>query len=252
MSKLRRRKFNLHDKELLLAETDNVCPVCGRRLLDEKGGKAVAQFEIAHIYPHSATDQQKKVLEGINPPSDIEALDNLIALCRECHKRYDSFTTRDDYLKMATLKIERRGRYEATVELSHIGIEADILEVLKDLETMDSKEFCALSMDPVPIKKKIPSGPLQIKAIALATQYYGFLRNQFQCMDRKRMGKFDMIAQQIKMAALKAGQESLIQDDIFNAIVRWMFDKTNASRSSCEVVVAFFIQNCEVFSAASQ
>lgn len=252
MSKQQRRKFNSHDKERLLAETDNVCPVCGRRLLDEKRGKTVAQFEIAHIYPHSATDQQKQVLEGIEPPRDIEALDNLIALCRECHKRYDSFTTQDDYLQMSALKMERRGRYEATIELSHIGIEADILKVLKDLETMDSKEFCDLSMDPVPIKKKIPPGPLQIKTIALATQYYGFLRNQFQCMDRKRMGKFDMIAQQIKMAALKAGQESLIQDDIFNAIVRWMFDKTNASRSSCEVVVAFFIQNCEVFSVASE
>ena len=252
MSKQRRRKFNPHDKERLLAETDNVCPICGRRLLDEKGGRTVAQFEIAHIYPHSATAQQQQVLEGIKPPHDIEALDNLIALCRECHKRYDSFTTQTDYLRMSALKMERRGRYEAMIELSHIGIEADILKVLKDLETMDSEEFCDLLMDPVPIKKKIPTGPLQIKVTALATQYYGFLRNQFQCMDRNRMGKFDIIAQQIKIAALKAGQETFILDDVFNAIVRWLFEKTNASRSSCEVVIAFFIQNCEVFSVASK
>ena len=111
---------------------------------------------------------------------------------------------------------------------------------------------CDLLMDPVPIKKKIPTGPLQIKVTALATQYYGFLRNQFQCMDRNRMGKFDIIAQQIKIAALKAGQETFILDDVFNAIVRWLFEKTNASRSSCEVVIAFFIQNCEVFSVASK
>lgn len=252
MDRSRRRNFGKHDIERLLAEVSNVCPVCGRRLLDDKNGRVIAQFEIAHIYPHSATEQQKIALASIAPPQNIESLDNLIALCRECHKRYDSFTTQEDYLRMSTLKMERRGRYEASVELSHIGIEADILKVLTELETIDSAEFCDLSMDPVPIKKKIPSGPLQIKTVALATQYYGFLRNQFQCMDRKRMGKFEMIAQQVKIAALKAGHESLIQDDVFNAIVQWMFDKTNASRASCEVVVAFFIQNCEVFSAASE
>lgn len=252
MSKARRRNFGKHDKERLLAEVANVCPLCGRRLLDEKGGKTIAQFEIAHIYPHSTTEQQKIALASIVPPQDIESLDNLIALCRECHKKYDSFTTAEDYLKIATLKIERKGRYEAEVELSHIGIESDILKVLKDLESMEADEFCDLSMNPVPIKNKIPSGPLQRKAITFATQYYSFLRGQFQSMDRTRMGKFNEIAQQIKLAGIKAARDSFIQEDVFNAIVGWMHSKTNASRSSCEVVVSFFIQNCEVFSDSSK
>lgn len=252
MGKSQRRKFRSHDKEQLLAEVSNVCPVCGRRLLGEKDGKTICQFEIAHIYPHSATTQQKTALMNINPPQDIESLDNLIALCRECHKKYDSFTTKEDYYKIATLKAECKGRYKATVELSQISIESDIINALKALENIAPDDYCDLSMDPVPIKNKIPKGPLQGKIITLATQYYSFLQKQFKDMDKKKAGKFDIIAQQIKLVGLKAGDTTFIQEDVFDAIVRWMLDKTNVRRTPCEVIVSFFVQNCEVFSAFSK
>lgn len=36
--------------------------------------------------------------------------------------------------------------------------------------------------------------------------------------------------------------------DIFDDIVQWMYEKTNKiSKIACEVIVSFFIQDCEVF-----
>ena len=62
----------------LLAEVENTCPLCGKSLLGKKAGKIIKRFQKAHIYPHSPNTQQKESLKDIQPPPDIESLDNLI------------------------------------------------------------------------------------------------------------------------------------------------------------------------------
>ena len=241
-----------YERERLLAEVHSLCPLCGDKLLHDKAGKQVRRYELAHIYPHSPTKEQTIVLEGVSKPDDVESLSNLIPLCKKCHGDYDAFTTKDEYIKLYGIKQRAKGEYEAKVELAEVYIEPNILKVLQELEKIDHTEFHDLSMDPVPVKKKIPSGALQTKVLGLATQYYNYMRTQFQSFDRDRASRFDIIASEVSIAWKKARAHSMLQEDVFESIVEWMRSKTRGTRSACEAVVSFFVQNCEVFSASSK
>lgn len=44
----------------------------------------------------------------------------------------------------------------------------------------------------------------------------------------------------------------LSQDEIFEKMVDWLQDATHENRSSCEVIISYFIQKCEVFDAITE
>ena len=55
----KRIKLSRSEEEQLFAETNGVCPLCGKSLIGKKGdGTEVIVYEAAHIYPHSPTSQQ--------------------------------------------------------------------------------------------------------------------------------------------------------------------------------------------------
>lgn len=236
----------------LLAEVALFCPLCGVPLIVEKEGKHIKNFDNAHIYPHSPTKEQKEALKGITPPNDIESIDNLIPLCKRCHKTYDSFTSHTDYYRLRRIKDRNSVSYDLKCGLASIGIEDEILKVLHELEGIEVSEFLELKFDPIPIKKKIPSGTFQTKIIQLATIYYPYLRTQFQQIDSRKTNKFLTIATEFKLVFTKASQESFLLEEIFNQLVSWLKSKTLGSDSACEIVIAFFIHNCEVFNALSK
>jgi len=60
--------------------------------------------------------------------------------------------------------------------------------------------------------------------------------------------KTDSILAQIKLMFLELNRnKNLSKQDILEFMVLWLHKKTNKSIGSCEIVVYFFIQNCEVF-----
>jgi len=65
--------------------------------------------------------------------------------------------------------------------------------------------------------------------------------------------KFDLLASEIKTADLKSAGNTEDKIIIFNSMVSWMKSKiTNTSKEVCEVMVSYFIQNCEVFDEISE
>lgn len=233
----------------LIAEVSAVCPLCGRKLQEIKNGRNIKLFDVAHIYPHKPTVTQVEALKDIEPPSNVEALENLIALCKSCHKTYDTFTTKEEYLKVLALKQELSARYESRMELAEIPADEDIREVLNGLEHMPEGDLKDLRMDPLAVKKKIPNGVFQNKVLQLATGYYSYLREQFQGMEGRRTHKFAKIASQVSLSFRTAQEYEMIQEQIFDQIVEWMERKTGGRRAACEAVVAYFVQDCEVFDA---
>lgn len=236
----------------LIAEVSAVCPLCGRRMQKVKNGRNVKLFDVAHVYPHKPTPQQVEALKDIKPPSNIEALENVIALCKDCHKQYDTFTTKEEYLKILALKQTLSARYESRMALSEIPADDDIRIVLEGLERMPEGDIRELRMDPLAVKKKIPDGVFQNKVLQLATEYYPYLRERFQVMDGRRTRKFAKIASQIILSYQTACEYEMIQENIFDQLVEWMAQKTGGRRAACEAVVAYFIQDCEVFDALSE
>lgn len=79
--------------------------------------------------------------------------------------------------------------------------------------------------------------------------YFDFIHKIFVEMDKVTPYKFDTISAQIKGFYCKIMQINLNQEFVYVSLVDWLNEKTGEySRRACEIVIAYFIQDCEVFS----
>ena len=92
-----RRKFSDNEKQVLFDEVHGRCPICGRRLTHSKNGHFYRTFEVAHIYPANPKTEEEKLLATEERLSDdVNSLKNVVAVCRICHKKFDTPRTIDE------------------------------------------------------------------------------------------------------------------------------------------------------------
>jgi cytochrome c553 len=239
----------------LVAEANNVCPLCGKRLLGEKAGDSLRLFDAAHIYPHSPTNEQLIALKNVPKAEDSESFENLIALCKNCHKTQDFHTQEKDYMRLYNTKQKLMRQTKALDEASTVQIEDEIKGVLQSLQDVDVESLVPLSYEVVSIDKKIAreNGLLLNNIRDKVVQYFPFVQETFKNIDRIGSSKFDMISTQIKLCFQKISANGLSQEDVFYKLIAWLKSKTQCqSTQACEIIISFFIQNCEVFNVIAQ
>lgn len=239
----------------LLAEVNNLCPLCGKRLLGVKGGDSIKYYQIAHIYPHSPTAEQQETLKSVPRVTDTESFENLIALCLESHHKQDFHTTVDDYMLLYNLKQKLMGQSRARDNASFVPIEDQLEEVLQKLKNVDTDQISPLSYNPVLVDHKITqeNGLLRAKVKNMVVQYFPFVKDAFGQLDGHGHQKFEKIATQFKLGFQNMAEQQLSQEAVFDGLVNWLQSKTHSQYGvACEIIVAFFIQNCEVFNAVAE
>lgn len=244
---------DLQERELL-DETGGLCPLCGEPLIGYKNGRRFKLYDIAHIYPHSPTPKQLEDLKDIPVPKDVESLDNLILLCKKSHPRQDFYTTRDDYLLLYAKKQQLVAEYRARQEAAGVDLATELKDILMRLLALDDSELTELSFEPILVRRKIKEASLRRKVLNYVSLYYETLKLQFRELDNRRSTMSRVIASQFKLAFVKQRASSLLLDreQIFNGLVEWVQSKVGGSRSACEAVVSYFIQDCEVFDEISE
>ena len=169
---LSRIKLTPIQERELFAEVEGKCPLCGDSLVAEKNGRRIRVYDAAHIYPHSPTSAQLKALKDVPVPSDIESPNNIILLCKKCHKLQDDETSAADLLRLYLVKQEKSGAYRAAQETSSIELEPELKQVVERLSNLDDTELVALSFKPLMVNRKIESIDLRRKVLNYVTTYY--------------------------------------------------------------------------------
>jgi hypothetical protein len=83
--------------------------------------------------------------------------------------------------------------------------------------------------------------------------YFSYIKNTLKDIDKNNPGRSDLMAIQIKAFYLATKPESDNQELIYNKMAEWLYTKTEQrSLDACKVIIAFFIQNCEVFEYVSK
>lgn len=246
-----RKKPSEPEIQLYLREVDFTCPLCGDDLRNNKQKKNNALYEIAHIYPNRPTQEQYAELSGLKRlGKDSESFENKIALCSKCHKTQDFHTKKDEYLHLLSIKeklLERTEIYNATLNL---GIESDIATIVKNIANLKENELTKLNYSPVELKKKFANNEklLKTKVAMYVTEYYTYILDLFKEIEGKNGFNLDVLSSQIKTCFIKMEHISSNKLEIFTQMTNWINSKTlNVSKDACEAIVAFFIQNCEVF-----
>ena len=141
---------------VLFEEVDGICPLCSDSLIYDKGGKKYRQFENAHIYPLNPTIVEIKLLKDEERLcADINSIDNLIALCKDCHGQFDKPRTVEGYRKVVAIKKKLIKTNKSKSVWSTFSIEEEINKIIEELAYEDNFESLVdIEYDPKTIDKK--------------------------------------------------------------------------------------------------
>lgn len=240
----------------LLMETDHSCPLCGTPLIGQKNDCGLAKYRITRIVPNTVSEELKKELGSLISPVDQSTSKNKIALCIPCNNKYTSNTTKDECLELLNIKEKLSRNSNALEALDKMYLEEQIEAVIRQIANASPEQLSdELTYSAVRIKEKIKKSnvPLLMKVRGFVVPYYNFIKSVFSQLEREGKLIFDDVANDVQRSYRKLQASNLPQDEVYNQLVDWFNKKTNAqSELACEIIVAFFVQNCEVFHAIAQ
>lgn len=253
--KARRADVNDTVKMSLLCEVDGSCPLCRRDLIVKRKNKNVRVFDVAHIYPLNATKHELAILTGEELLSDdIDCEENFIALCKECHKIYDTQKTVEEYRQLVAIKKEINKIKELSKVWDKQTLHKDISIVANKIGLLDGKsiENTMLSYDALKLSDKRDEtfGFInQTKVSQFILTFFIPIKEALKDLEKQEKAKSTFICSQVKSYYVLLLMKDFNQDEIFEKMTDWFMTNTGITdRSKSEVLVSFFIQNCEVYS----
>lgn len=247
--------FTENENILLFNEVDGICPIqtCSGELMYEKKVNKQKSYDIAHIYPLNPTPEEVELLKNEERlSSDPNDLDNLICLCDTCHTKFDKPRTVEEYRDMVALKKKLISKNKERANWN-VHLNSEINEILEFLsnndETLD--DSVEPEYEPKTIDTKTNDSITKLtkrKIKSNVEEYYQNIKAKFKEIDGVKPLTTEVLSSQIKTFYLKTSQIHENQNDVFNAMVDWLYNKTNrTSKEACEIIISYFIQNCEVF-----
>lgn len=249
-----RRNLTKHENAILLAEVESICPLCTKPLMYEKNGKNYKQWEGAHIYPLNPTPEEIALLNNEKRlHEDVNNIKNFIALCVECHTRFDNPRNVEEYRMLLSIKKNILSKSETRAKYVEYQIESEIKEVISMLvEEFNEAELKPLELHALKLDEKANKTLASISKMRIRneiTEYYYYIKEQFVQLDSQYPRSFNAIASQVSAFYNSLMRIEPSQEVIYGQLTEWLSKKTgNSSLGACAIIVSFFIQNCEVFS----
>jgi len=258
---IKRNNYSENEHSILYAETSGCCPLCILPILFKKKNskKPSKGYEVAHIYPLNPTEPQAMALVGYPVPPDINALDNVIALCPSCHTKYDKDFKLDELISLRKIKDGYLSEAKANLTASEHTIQEEVCEILDAIVVFDSDETVALlptNFDISTVDKKLKTGmsPLQRHEIKFnAISFYVRIRDHIRRLEQQDQASVRILQNQINSYYLAMNKQNPENKDlIFNYVAQWISARTNKPILAAKVLTSFFVQNCEVFDVSAE
>lgn len=252
----KREGFTENDKLILFSEVEGMCPLCPTALMYEKNSQNRKNFEIAHIYPLNPKKEELELLKDEEKLStDPNDLKNLICLCVSCHTKFDKPRTLEEYRELVALKKTLLRQTKDKSLWGDTKIENDIKEIIRILATeeIDLSKEDILKYDPKKIDKKVNDTITILtkrKIHRNVQDYFQIVKSKFIELDKITPLTTETISAQIKTHYLLLCKEhkEVNQKIIFDALVSWLSKRTKQDNDEAsEIIISYFIQNCEVF-----
>lgn len=248
-----RKTYSEAECILLLSQVNRVCPLCNEPLFYRKSGKDLKKYQLAHIYPLNPTTVEKTLLENEKRLSEnVNSVDNIIPLCEICHGKFDKPRTITEYIKLYSIKKELIARNTQESMWKTYSIENEISEIINAIYNDPILESdLEIEFKTKEVNEKLNesmSQPTNLKIKRNVQDYYFFISRKFKDLDNVYGDFSEIISLQIKTFYLKQKNMAFDQQTIFDNLVRWVHIKTKPkTNDAAEILVSFFIQNCEVF-----
>ncbi len=257
-----RKKYGDNEHSILYRETSGSCPLCTKAILFRKPGskKINKGYEVAHIYPLNPTPPQDRLLTlaGYPAPPDKNALENVIALCPSCHRKYDKDFQISEMDRLKAIKNGFLAEAKARATVADHTIQVQVYAILDRITALSSDELDIppSRFDASTIDKKLRTGisPLQKREIKdNAVTFYVRIRDHIRELEQNDQIAIRMLQNQVNNYYLAMQQEHPDNKDaVFNFVAQWISTRTQKSLLASKVLTSFFVQNCEVFDVGTK
>lgn len=237
---------------VLFNEVGGLCPKCNIPLMN-KGERLTKLYEVAHIYPHSPRANEAQLLKDEERLSkDVDDLNNLIALCKPCHKIFDNPRTIAGYREMVDLKKELQRISRLKDDLHENKLDQEFNSIIQSLADFRGESTSELSLEAIKVDEKSDDTLhffTKQKIKNNVKYFYKEIQDKFAELDKSQPYTSDTIFSQVKTYYCKLRKSDYDQSEIFDAMTKWIMTiSCNQNREVSEIFVSFFIQNCEVYS----
>ena len=231
-----KKKYGVH----LLAEASNHCPYDGCFKPLRIGTAPSSMFDYSIV--------------RINPKITAETVDNLIALCPECGRRYRAEFDEEKQYRLEDIKLSLSSTMEAMDVLTEDKVVAGIERVIGKIPGIPIERIMELNYKPTQVANKMDKTDpaLFMKINTYVAGYYPDVRDLFKQAEVESGFNFEKFCSQVKFKFTDIKDSGLSQGKIFDALVDWLAGATNEDREPCEVIISYFVQKCEVFDVISR
>ena len=224
----------------LLAETEHCCPFpgCGRSLTISENGRTIDSFEVSLIDKTKAPE-----------------VNNLLALCPRCHATYQLDDSKAICKELRGVKTVLATHKQSVNLLDDLPLEKGIIGVIRRIKKLSEKDLFDASLDPKEIRQKISPAEnmaLYISVSGYVSTYFIRIREIMTNLDKSGEIDYDEIQDQMHALYKRLKKKSKSQIEIFNEISGKIHKFTLQEDTYCQIVVAYFIQSCEVFDAITE
>jgi hypothetical protein len=256
----KRTDYSDNQHSILYSESSGCCPLCTQPILFRKKNSSSLSkgYEVAHIYPLSPTVAQATALVGRAPPIEINALENVIALCPTCHTKFDKDFKVDEMDRLRRIKDGFLADAKARATAAQYTIQDEVYTILDRIVASDGdvSEIPPARFDISTVEKKLRTdmSPLQKREIKLnAISFYVRIRDHIHVLEQSDQLAIRILQNQINTYYLEMQkQHPDNKDAVFNFVAQWISAQTGRPLLAAKVLTSFFVQNCEVFDVGAE
>lgn len=230
------------------------CPLCPQPLTRIHNGIRYKNFEIVQIYPPNLSHDKIAEFNAIEDRSakDLNSEENKIALCMNCAHIYKITKDSNTYQR---LLIEKKGALiEAQVQecLGNKDMEKNITKVIDSLISIrDRSNLTQLNLSALKLSEKLEGVPtITYNSIEdKVLRYYNFIDSYLQQNEFKFEDGASIIGSEIKLMSHSLMQLGLSKTEVIESLKNEINDRIHGNADTleaCGIIVAYFIQHCEV------
>lgn len=226
--------------DYLLAEEENHCPFpgCGRELVLTKNGK------ISYAYEVSLIDKSASAIP-----------ENLLAMCPQCHATYLLDNNKKICKELQETKKVLATHRQNVHMLDDLPLEKGIVSVITRIANLKENDLEDASLDPKQIKQKLD--PTKDTAIYYTVNnyvgiYFVQIKEIMINLDKRKVIDYEEIQDQMHALYRRLKKANKTRLEIFNEITKKVHRVSLQDEIYCQIVVAYFVQSCEVFDAITK
>lgn len=230
------------NRDSLLLQADG-CTRCHRPLIATEGTRRAPSFRISPIDPSQASP----------------GFDDLVVLCPQCGDLLGHHEIDDEEIdRLRHSKRQLISHDELLESMVPLRLEKEIAELVAELGSISVDDAtdearANRNYDPAPIREKIPDDEELFLEVADAMSlYFPVMSRRMKDLEITHQLDFEMLSLQVRSKYLELAQKTNEQTEIFDSLTTWVKTRTSKRGRSCAVLVAYFVQMCEVFHAPAQ